>query len=144
MLVLGMKSTWYTRNKEISIARSKAWRLANLERHNKLRNDWAKRNPEKVLKAASEARWRSKGMIGGTIDDYNHLKEEQKGVCGICSKRGKRELAYDHNHQTGTPRGLLCASCNMGHGWLEKHRNNLEWVEKADKYLELFEGVKDT
>lgn len=51
---------------------------------------------------------------------YTRLVAEQNGVCAICrseevetGKFGKlRKLSVDHNHATGTLRGLLCARCN--------------------------------
>lgn len=40
----------------------------------------------------------------------------QEGECAICGKHEsefKRQLALDHNHETGEPRGLLCTNCNL-------------------------------
>lgn len=46
---------------------------------------------------------------------YLEIKEEQEGVCAICSRPapGGRNLDVDHCHKTGAVRGLLCARCNQ-------------------------------
>lgn len=73
-----------------------------------------------------------------TLQDYQKLYDEQKGVCAICGKktngRGKENnsLAVDHNHQTGKIRGLLCSNCNTGIGNL---RDDIRLLEKAITYL---------
>lgn len=55
------------------------------------------------------------------IDDsrYQELLVQQYGVCAICKKPETRvifgslaQLAVDHNHETGSIRGLLCGRCN--------------------------------
>ena len=52
--------------------------------------------------------------FGITVEDYYELKEKQNGRCAICGGKdvANRDLAIDHNHQTGTVRGLLCVHCN--------------------------------
>lgn len=51
--------------------------------------------------------------------DYWALYEYQGGVCAICRiATGKtKNLAVDHDHQSGDVRGLLCSPCNrmLGH-----------------------------
>jgi hypothetical protein len=62
--------------------------------------------------------------FGISLDEYDAMLKSQSGVCAICAKpcaTGKR-LAVDHNHKTGAVRGLLCSSCNIKLGWLEKYR----------------------
>ena len=68
-----------------------------------------------------------------TLEDYDHMFEQQKGVCAICGKvdvTGRR-LAVDHDHKTGKVRGLLCTRCNVRVGILEDR----EWRPLARKYL---------
>lgn len=52
--------------------------------------------------------------------EYEKLLQKQDGVCAIC--RGKcpsgRRLAVDHDHETGSIRGLLCGPCNTAIGKL--------------------------
>lgn len=54
---------------------------------------------------------------GVSEDDYERLKASQNNRCAICNRPpGKRALAFDHDHETGQARGLLCFSCNAGLG----------------------------
>lgn len=55
-------------------------------------------------------------------------------VCGICGRppTRTRRLDRDHDHNTGKPRGLLCARCNRAlPRWITP-----EWLRKAAEYLE--------
>jgi hypothetical protein len=61
--------------------------------------------------------------FGITIDQYDRLLEEQRGVCAICKREEVKAkqgvimaLAVDHCHKTGKVRGLLCNSCNLALG----------------------------
>ena len=81
-------------------------------------------------------------MYGITIDTFNEMKDRQKGLCMICSQEESklnphtglpRELAVDHNKDTGKVRGLLCTDCNTGIG-LFLHDDDL--TMKAALYLE--------
>ena len=77
-----------------------------------------------------------KARFGISLDDYNKMLEEQKGLCLICndsiSYNGHR-LSVDHNHITGKIRGLLCKACNFGLGHF---KDNQELLRKAIIYLE--------
>lgn len=62
-------------------------------------------------------------FYGISHDDYDALLEYQKGCCAICRRHQSefsRQLAVDHNHNTGRIRGLLCGYCNTALGQLEK------------------------
>lgn len=54
------------------------------------------------------------------IDDLVLLEayRAQNGLCKICKRPNEngRELALDHNHETGAFRGFLCGRCNIGLG----------------------------
>jgi len=77
---------------------------------------------------------RSLKRYGMTPDDYDLLLNKQNGVCAICGKEpGKRRFAIDHDHNTGTIRGLLCFRCNFG---LTYFSENHVILHKASKYLE--------
>lgn len=67
-----------------------------------------------------------------TVEIYNAMLEEQDGVCAICGFESDRQLAVDHNHETGEVRGLLCSSCNRGLGMFRDSVHNLT---KAKSYL---------
>jgi hypothetical protein len=73
---------------------------------------------------------------GMTEDDYWEMFEAQEGCCDICRRPPQGDhynrLVVDHNHKTGTVRGLLCNSCNvvLGHSG-----DNAEVLRRAAEYL---------
>lgn len=71
---------------------------------------------------------------GITEEDYNDIKSAQNGRCAIClCKPRTKNLAVDHDHKTGTIRGLLCHRCN--HGLLGHAHDSVEMLERALAYL---------
>lgn len=85
-------------------------------------------------------RYREKAY-GVTPERYQEMVASQNGVCAICeqpettrNKRGEvRQLAVDHDHETGAIRGLLCASCNCALGYMKDDQSRLL---AAVRYLE--------
>ena len=70
-----------------------------------------------------------------TLDEWNKLYDEQNGCCKICKRHEsefKYGLAVDHCHDTDKIRGLLCANCNRGLGYL---KDSVELLELAIQYL---------
>ena len=68
-----------------------------------------------------------KKRYGITLDDYNEMLEAQNRCCAICGiheKHCDKNLAVDHNHNTGEVRKLLCQHCNTGLG---QFRDNPEF-----------------
>lgn len=127
---------WYLKNKEVCKLRAQEWHKIHRDRSNMLKKEWKLRNPEKERKLRDEARWLKAGMVGATIEKYDQLMEQQKKVCAICHKQNtyNRNLAWDHDHTTGEPRGLLCGSCNYKVGQYEEMvRRRLN--EKMISYL---------
>ena len=52
---------------------------------------------------------------GISLEEYNSKLEEQKNLCGICSK--EMVLPHlDHCYTTGKLRAFLCVNCNQGLG----------------------------
>lgn len=71
---------------------------------------------------------------GITPLDYDAILSSQDGGCAICGRActtGKR-LAVDHNHTTGSVRGLLCKNCNQAIGLLG---DDPGLIETAARYL---------
>jgi len=68
-------------------------------------------------------------IYGISLDKYNQLLDEQGGVCAICKQKerdGRRPyLSVDHEHETGSVRGLLCISCNSALGLLAEDRDRI-------------------
>lgn len=78
-------------------------------------------------------------MYGITLDDYNDMFEQQKGVCKICGMVGKRKgLAVDHRHSDGKVRGLLCVQCNTLLGRIER---NSDLISNILEYLK--DGINE-
>jgi len=105
---------------------------------------WRKANPQKVAeynRNSQEARRRSqlRRKFGITPERYDELFEEQGGLCAICSKpEAGRRLAIDHEHATGTVRGLLCFRCNVRLAHLE----DVAWRTVAEEYLVTRKGYE--
>jgi hypothetical protein len=85
-----------------------------------------------------------KAQHGIGLRTYRKLLAEQSGKCAICRQvetarlKGKiRDLAVDHNHETGRIRGLLCFRCNVLLGQAE---DNVELLQEAIAYLEDDDG----
>jgi hypothetical protein len=76
-----------------------------------------------------------KKRFGITYDQYKIILLSQGNKCAICGRtpeENKKMLAVDHNHTTGKNRGLLCSSCNICIGFIEK--NNLS-TDSLCQYL---------
>lgn len=58
-----------------------------------------------------------------------NIKHQKK--CAICSS--KKDLCYDHCHETNMFRGFLCRTCNTAIG---KFKDNIHLLKKAIEYLE--------
>lgn len=83
-----------------------------------------------------------KCKFGITIDEYEAMLVQQGGGCAVCGRTNvdDRQLAVDHDHETGKIRGLLCHHCNvvLGHVkddsarlrqlivYLERHKESKE------------------
>ncbi len=66
------------------------------------------------------------------LHDFDRMRDESLGCCNICGKWCGDNLHVDHDHNTGTVRGLLCSDCNLGLG---KLGDTLEGLQKALDYL---------
>jgi hypothetical protein len=66
-----------------------------------------------------------------TVADLDVMLLSQHGVCAICQTAPAAHV--DHNHQSGTVRGLLCFRCNAALGQLG---DDPVVVRRAARYLE--------
>lgn len=66
--------------------------------------------------------------------EYDIRYKAQGGTCAICQTAtgSSKRLAVDHNHTTGSVRGLLCGPCNRFVGRL---RDSPDAFLRAHKYL---------
>ena len=87
---------------------------------------------------------------GITLDHWNYILEEQKGVCAVCKTLpGKGILCVDHVHipkfKQKTPkekrqyvRGLVCFMCNVGFKAFEKTSDGKRNRQALNGTLEYF------
>jgi hypothetical protein len=68
---------------------------------------------------------------GLTEADVQALAAAQGGLCAIC--KAAPAVHVDHDHATGTVRGMLCFPCNAAIGHL---RDDPQVVRQAAVYLE--------
>lgn len=75
-----------------------------------------------------------KRKFGLTPDEYNAMLSSQGGKCALCGRADEeRRMAVDHDHETGTIRGLLCKWCNRGIGLLQ---DDPDLLRQAAEYIE--------
>jgi len=94
------------------------------------RNWWARVGR---FKYAGKRRGCNQGLSKNQV---NELIVRANGACECCHKQVSK-FGIDHNHITGKVRGILCNSCNLGIGYLEKPN----FVEIATIYLSKFDSV---
>lgn len=66
-----------------------------------------------------------------TYKEYELILKCQNYKCAICGRtpeENKKMLAVDHNHKTGKNRGLLCSSCNICLGFIEKNTLDISTI----------------
>src|SRR5580658_10464869 len=118
---------YYNKHREEVIAKQKLARKENPERFREVRRKQREKQPDL---------WRSIGLrrSGWTLEMYNVAFAKQKGLCAICGLPGKAgKLHADHDHNTDTPRELLCINCNTSLGGFKDNPDNLK---KAMEYLQ--------
>lgn len=74
-------------------------------------------------------------MYGITVAEYERLFQAQGNCCACCKSidpKSEQGWCIDHEHETKVVRGILCAQCNRGIGFLG---DTLEGVQKAVDYL---------
>ncbi len=103
---------------------------------------WRHKNPDKVKAAAKRYRRGNPSAVTDSWRKYKRLPKpsrpepEHCECCGRPFALTKRGAHLDHCHTTGTFRGWLCITCNIGIGGLG---DCLDGVRKAVKYLETAE-----
>jgi hypothetical protein len=120
-----------SRVRERAKSKSAEWYRANPERARETRRIWQRDNREK------QRGYEFKSRYGITIEEYDALLAEQKGVCAICDgqqNQARKVLFVDHDHATGKYRGLLCNRCNYRLASVE----DAAWLARAQAYLEQY------
>ena len=108
---------------------------ANPQKFKDKRDAFIKSNPEYMWEYHIR---RNRGVTPG---QYRNMLEAQGGKCAIAEcgattpgGRGQR-WHIDHDHSTGSTRGLLCHHCNVGLG---NFKDKPELLEAAAAYLRQF------
>lgn len=146
-----VKQAWYSKNRDISIERSKVYRqnhpewALEMSRRNYRQNSWRQQNPEKAKQLAIRtARARRFRKYGITQEQYDTILASQNFVCGACHeaptfspvRKGASKydnFVIDHDHVTGEIRGILCTNCNVAIGML---RDSPDKARKIADYLD--------
>lgn len=98
----------------------------------KHRNPSIKRKCQKCDKPRP-ARKRPAHMAAMDVDYEGFIALNGGEFCAICKRKPSkvRRLDRDHDHETGQPRGLLCARCNRAlPNWV-----SVEWLQGAAAYI---------
>lgn len=96
-----------------------------------------------VVYATEEGRERSlaatrRGVLARTLAHYGLTRAQYDAFvaagCAICKgpPNGTGRYAFDHDHETGKFRGLLCSKCNCAIGLLE---DDTEVMQFAINYI---------
>lgn len=88
------------------------------------------REHKKKLVARGTAARRVK-RFGVSSEQFAEIFGRQRGLCAICLLSPATHL--DHDHKTGTVRGILCDPCNRGLG---AFKDNVRAIRSASFYLE--------
>lgn len=128
---------WY----KVSTAKKIYWRGACKHCASATDKKWRKDNIERDKLNAMVKRVRTAYNI--TLEEYQTAMATSD-VCQICGRpeeigSASRKLNYDHCHDTGVFRGVLCRTCNQAIGQLG---DNAASLLKAYEYLKSFESKK--
>ena len=124
---------WRAANPEKARAVARKYCATNRERVREYNRKWYAAHPEKVRAYRRRAKLRSNYAL--TVEEFDAMVAAQGGRCAICGEipSGSRSvLDVDHDHATGTVRGLLCHGCNKATGFLH---DNPDLLQKAINYL---------
>ena len=118
-------------------------RKKNKERYKAYRLKWATENPEE--KKLADRRYWLKNGYGITLEEFERLLNNQKGICPVCGlpfkEGGKRRPFIDHSHETGQVRGLLHHKCNSLLGFADEDirilTGAIEYLKRHTLYYEI-------
>ena len=117
------------------------WRKDNPEKYRDLtsRTNKKPRTLERKREWERQRKTTMKRLYGIDGDQYRQMLADQDFCCAICKRHkdeSTRELAVDHDHDTGKVRGLLCLKCNVGLG---SFGDDIGRMKAATAYLEAHE-----
>lgn len=141
------------KNIEERRAYARAYHARNKEKKNEYARNWYKQNPDKIKE--QRRRWYANNQQ--SIRAYRENNKEriraydkERAILNNCKKYGidpesiprpltcelcnrtDGKIAFDHDHDTGRFRGILCAQCNVALGMVN---DNPVLLENMAKYL---------
>ena len=136
------KNYVFSHCKECNLERGYSWVKNNPEKSRKYQKEWSENNRPKLRASYKRYREKNKPIVALHRKEWNDrerqkiiscLMPKQKGGCAICKKPfGNLQPHFDHNHNTGEIRGLLCRRCNIGLAFIENEKG---FAEEAIKYI---------
>jgi hypothetical protein len=112
-----LQEAYYRRNRKKILARGRRRYRDNRKKMLVAAKAYYKANRKTLLVKGRDANFKKK--YGFSLEGYNILIKNQKGLCAICKsfgtrrKNGEIRLGVDHDHITSAIRGLLCDRCNF-------------------------------
>lgn len=97
-----------------AVERARDWRRRNWERY--LENQRAYRAKNRLRIQVENRERHLRKAYGLALEQYEAMNAAQSGLCAICSRSEPGGLHIDHDHGTGSIRGLLCGRCNKALG----------------------------
>jgi len=99
------------------------------------RKQYYSKNRDRIIRETSLYYHKNKALVskqgrarryGITVKDVERIIS--KGVCEICLIKLEllRDMYFDHDHNTGKVRGLLCHKCNTGLGCFSDSPDKLQ------------------
>lgn len=122
-------------HKEEYLRYSSEYRKNNKDKYHALSKKWRETNHKSIKVRLEDKDRHLQRTFGITIGEYKVLFDSQNGNCAICKNPesiidgrngGIRNLAVDHNHETGKVRGLLCTKCNTTLGFAHDNATLLQ------------------
>jgi hypothetical protein len=97
-----------------AVERAREWQRRNRERYLENQRAYKEKNRARIQGENRERHLRQ--TYGLTPEQYDAMNSAQNGLCAICSRSEIGGLHIDHDHRTGSVRGLLCGRCNKAIG----------------------------
>jgi hypothetical protein len=95
-------------------------------KRNKASDKWKKLNPEKVKAQQLKIKYWPHLTAADAYDNFLDMMNAQGGRCAACGVHQNdltKSLYVDHDHATGSIKGLLCNPCNFSEGQLLSSKN---------------------
>lgn len=111
--------------------------------HNDRTSEWDSNHHDHLV-PIKRAKQRHR-LYGWPPELFEETWKEQNGKCAICEiplipfGKGASSVHSDHDHRTGSPRGLLCARCNRALGGFD---DSVDHLQAAIYYLSKHQMVR--